>query len=98
MMAHATLRSSLSGTGANLAVDRLTSWYWTGNTVINSVFLGDVDGDGQMEIVTGGYFNDGARNNAQLIEWAGANLSVDRLTAWYLDKQHGDQFSCYRRC
>ena len=44
--------------------------------VINSVALGDVDGDRQTEIVTGGYFNDGSRNVAQLIEWNGANLAV----------------------
>ena len=69
--------------GANLAVKRLTSWYWTGNTVINSVALGDVDGDGQIEVVTGGYFYDGTRNIAQLIEWNGATLAVDRLTSWY---------------
>ena len=69
--------------GANLAVDRLTTWYWTGNTVINSVAIGDVDGDGQTEVVTGGYFNDGTRNNAQLVEWVGSSLAVDRLTGWY---------------
>ncbi len=69
--------------GANLAVDRLSSWYWTGNTVVNSVALGDVDGDGQVEVVTGGFFNDGSRNIAQLIEWNGANLAVDRLSSWY---------------
>jgi hypothetical protein len=70
-------------TGSTLAVDKLMGWYWTGNTVINSVSLGDVDGDGQVEIVTGGYYNDGSRNVAQLIEWNGATLAVDRLTAWY---------------
>jgi hypothetical protein len=69
--------------GANLVVDRLASWYWTGNTVINSVAVADVDGDGQVEVVTGGYFNDGLRNVAQLVEWNGTNLSLDRLTTWY---------------
>ena len=69
--------------GANLAVDRLAGWYWTGNTVINSVAVGDADNDGETEVVTGGYYNDGPRNVAQLIEWNGANLAVDRLTGWY---------------
>jgi outer membrane protein assembly factor BamB len=70
-------------TGSSLAVDRLTAWYWTGNTVINSVAMGDVNSDGQVEVVTGGFFNDGARNVAQLIVWTGYSLAVDRLTAWY---------------
>ena len=69
--------------GANLEVDRLTTWYWTSNTRINSVGIGDVDGDGQIEVVTGGQFHDGTRWVAQLIEWNGANLGVDRLTTWY---------------
>jgi parallel beta-helix repeat protein len=69
--------------GSSLAVDRLTSWYWTGNTVINSVAVGDVDADGQTEIVTGGYYNDGTRNAAQLVVWTGLALTVKRLTAWY---------------
>jgi parallel beta-helix repeat protein len=70
-------------TGSGLAVDRLTEWYWTSNTVINSVALGDVDADGQIEIVTAGYYNDGTRNIAQLVVWTGSALTVDRLTAWY---------------
>lgn len=60
-----------------------TTWYWTGNTVINSVEIGDADCDGQIEVVTGGSYFDGARNNAQLIEWVGSSLAVDRLTTWY---------------
>ena len=55
-----------------LGVEDLTSWYWTSNTVINSVVSGDVDNDGLKEIVTGGYFFDGTRNVAQLIVWNGA--------------------------
>ena len=82
-MVYVMLLSLLSGMGLTLAVDSLTGWYWTGNTVINSVAVGDVDGDGQVEIVTGGYFNDGVRNNAQLIEWNGSSLTVDRLSGWY---------------
>jgi len=69
--------------GANLAVDRLTGWYWTSNTVVNSIAIGDVDADGQVEVVSGGYYNDGVRNIAQVIEWNGANLAVDYLTTWY---------------
>lgn len=69
--------------GMSLAVERLTSWYWSGNTVINSVAVGDVDSDGQIEIVTGGSYFDGSRNNAQLVEWSGSSLAVDRLTGWY---------------
>ncbi len=69
--------------GADLTVDRLTSWFWTADTAINSVAVSDVDADGQTEIVTGGYFNDDTRNVAQLVVWNGTDLSVDRLTAWY---------------
>lgn len=69
--------------GSSLLVDRLMTWYWTSNTTINSVALGDVDADGQVEVVTGGSFFDGSRNNAQLVEWNGASLTVDRLTSWY---------------
>ena len=70
-------------TGSNLAVDKLTSWYWSGDTQINSIAIGDVDADGQTEIVTGGTFFDGMRNVAQLVVWTGSNLAVDKLTSWY---------------
>jgi hypothetical protein len=78
-----TIAQLIVWNGSNLAVERIQSWYWTGNTTINSVALGDVDGDGQVEVVTGGYFNDGVRNIAQLIEWTGSSLSVDRIQSWY---------------
>jgi hypothetical protein len=69
--------------GSDLSVERIQCWYWTGNTVINSVALGDIDGDGQIEIFTGGYFNDGTRNVAQMIVWSGSNLAVERIQCWY---------------
>ena len=70
------LLSCVFGIGSSLVLENVKAWYWTGNTVINSVAVGDVDGDGQVEIVTGGYYYDGARNVAQLIVWNGANLAV----------------------
>ena len=55
----------------HLGAEKITSWYWTSDTVIKSIAIGDVDTDNQTEIVTGGYYNDGARNVAQLIVWDG---------------------------
>jgi len=69
--------------GSSLAVEKIQCWYWTGNTVINSVALGDIDRDGQTEIVTGGFFNDGSRNVAQLIVWGGSSLTVKHIQCWY---------------
>ena len=41
------------------------------------------DGDGADEIVTGGYYYDGARDVAQLVAWNGSTLAVDNLATWY---------------
>ena len=64
-------------------VENLATWYWTGDTRINSIEVGDVDSDGSAEIVTGGYFNDLTRHNAQLVVWDASTLNVDYLTSWY---------------
>ena len=53
-----------------MAVDRLTGWYWDGNTVINSVVIGDFD-------------SDGVRNIAQLIIWSGSSLAAENTKTWY---------------
>lgn len=66
-----------------LALEDVKTWYWTGNTRIYSVARGDVDGDGAMEIVTGGYYNDGSRDVAQLCVWNGATLALENVKTWY---------------
>ncbi len=74
----------------------LRPWYWTSNTGIESVAIGDVNGDGNTEIVTGGYYNDGTRMNSQLCVWVTWNIeTVDapalqevgffRLLLWILE-------------
>jgi len=69
--------------GATLAVDGFTTWYWTNNTEINTVSVADVDGDGAAEIVTGGYYQDGTREVAQLVVWNGTTFAVENLAVWY---------------
>ena len=45
--------------GELLAVENIQTWYWTGDTQISSVAVGNVDADVYKEIVTGGYYNNG---------------------------------------
>ena len=68
--------------GATLAVEADLFWYWTGDTVINSILLADVDGDGDVEIVTGGSYNDGVFDHAQITVWDGETLAYERDTHW----------------
>jgi hypothetical protein len=69
--------------GASLAFENVQTWYWTGNTRINSVAVADVDSDGKQEIVTGGYHYDGTRYRAQLCVWDGATLALENVQTWY---------------
>ena len=68
--------------GLTLAVKRATSWYWISDTQITSVAVGDVDGDGGVEIVTGGAYFDNLRWVAQLVVWNGSTLAVEKITSW----------------
>ena len=55
-----------SGMPTQIIRENVTSWYNVGDTGLWSVAVGDVDNDGQTEIVTGGSYFDGTRSCAQL--------------------------------
>jgi hypothetical protein len=69
--------------GASLALEGVRTWYWTGETSILSLDIGDVDADPALEIVTGGYYDDGTRYRAQLCVWDGATLALENVRIWY---------------
>jgi hypothetical protein len=69
--------------GASLALKNVKTWYWTSDTVINSVAISDVNGDGKAEIITGGNYYDGSRYVAQLCVWDGATLALENVKTWY---------------
>ena len=55
MTAESTLSNTASTSASTaLVVDKAMSWYWNGDTNATSSATGDVDGDGQTEIVTVG--------------------------------------------
>jgi hypothetical protein len=68
---------------ANLALNNLVTWFWTGDTEINSVAVANVTGGTALSIVTGGYFFDNTRNNAQLAEWNGTTLGLQNVATWF---------------
>jgi hypothetical protein len=68
--------------GASLAFENVQTWWWTGNTVIESVGVGDVDGDGGVVVVSGGWFWDGSHFNSQLCIWSGDSLGVEAIRTW----------------
>jgi hypothetical protein len=58
-----------------------------GNTIVNNVKAGDVDGDGVKEIVTGGFAYDGEQVNAQLKiwNWTENALNQEESEEWATD-------------
>ncbi len=55
-----------------------------GNTIVNTVKVDDIDGDGVSEIVTGGWTYDGEKINAQLTiwNWSGHALNLEKSHEW----------------
>jgi hypothetical protein len=72
----------LSSTTSALVSQNITSWYWTSDTNASAIAIGDVNGDGQTDIVSGGYYNDGIHWNGQLIVWDASNLVAQKVTGW----------------
>ncbi|MGA2767516.1 MAG: hypothetical protein ABSF24_04285, partial [Candidatus Bathyarchaeia archaeon] len=64
----------------HLQLKRVSGWYWVSDTTITSVVEGDVNGDGSVEIVTGGYYYDGTRDVAQLAVWNGTTLALKQVS------------------
>ncbi len=69
--------------GSTLAAEQVLPWFWTSNTVVNSVAVANITGTQGLDIVTAGTFNDGTRNNAQLLDWKGVNLGLNSNPAWW---------------
>ncbi|TRO46886.1 hypothetical protein E2P47_05255 [Candidatus Bathyarchaeota archaeon] len=58
-----------------------------GNTLVENVKVGDVDGDGVAEVVTGGFAFDGEKVNAQLRIWSwnGSVLVLEGSREWLVE-------------
>jgi hypothetical protein len=74
-----------SGTLATIAT---TTWRLGIDTNVAAVAIGDVDGDGAIEIVTAGSFFNGNAWIGQLIVWNGATLAVERINNWLLGQSN----------
>ena len=61
-----------------------TSWFTNSDTNSSVVAIGDVNNDGVNEIVSGGYFNDGANWDGQLTVLNSATLATTASTFWRL--------------
>jgi hypothetical protein len=68
---------------ATMTAQRLTSWYWFGDTTVNSLTIANLTGGTSLNVITAGSYKDGTRENAQLIVWNGADLSVNSLASWF---------------
>ena len=69
--------------GSTLAVVKQFSWHWISNTSIASVAIGDINADGNNEIVTGGTFFDNTRSVAQLVVFNGSTLAIINQVSWF---------------
>ena len=66
----------------NLSIEKTTSWVTFGNTTITSLYICDVDGDGLVEIIVGGYSLNGDKEISQVSVWD-STLTIKMMTGDY---------------
>jgi len=71
--------------GTGFTLETSTEWYIIGNAAAESVFIEDVDADGQKEIITAGYANNFLQDNGQLRiwNWNGTTLTLEKTQEWF---------------
>ncbi len=74
--------SVMSNTTSALLSQNTKTWFTFSDTNIASSAIGDVNADGQNELVTAGYFNDGTHWNAQLVVWDPTTMTVIAYRSW----------------
>jgi len=65
--------------GKNLSVEKTNCWVTFGNTTINSIAISDIDGDGLVEIIVGGYCLNGDKEISHVSVWDSA-LNMKMMT------------------
>ena len=70
---------------ATLSVLDSTSWYWTGNTYVNSITVANITGSVGLSIIAGGSFNDGSRYNSvvHVLSWTTVSGFVVQQTGYW---------------
>ena len=74
-------------TGAALHLEQSEEWATRGDTAVWSVGVGDVDGDGVPELITGGFAHVGSHLEGQLRiwHWTESTLTLEQSEEWTTD-------------
>lgn len=72
--------------GSTLGLEKKFVWEYENDANLWGVYAGDVDNDGETEIVTGGHYYDGVRWRASLRiwRWDGSALTLEKEKTWHV--------------